>query len=64
LILKICGAIIHLIKDLVLHYIGVKGHELSVLEQLEVAEHLLRLPEHLIGDRLLGKALLEKVSYH
>ena len=64
LILQICSPIIHLIEDLVLHYIGVKGQELSVLEQLQVPENFLRLPEHLIGDRLLGKALLEIVSYH
>lgn len=58
MILQIRGPIIHLIEDLILHYIGVKRQELSMLEEVEVSEHLLRLSEHLIGDRLLGKALL------
>lgn len=64
MVLQICGPLIHLIEDLVLHHIGVKGEELLVFEELEFPEHLLRLSEHLIGDRVLGKPLLEIVSYH
>lgn len=48
MILQICGPIIHLIEDLVLHHIGVQRQELCVLEEVEVPEHLLSLSEHFI----------------